>query len=91
MKIIKTMKWFKIVKIRKKIMKLYLYCGDILSEKEKQIIEAYYNNDIPMTIRQIAQKMNCSRQLVSNIRKKALIKLEEEKQRRKYKQINHKK
>jgi RNA polymerase sporulation-specific sigma factor len=61
------------------IKKLYELVNDVLSNREKQIIEMRYglNMQDEITQREIANKIGISRSYVSRIEKKALKKLRE--------------
>lgn len=61
------------------IKKLYELVNDVLSSREKQIIEMRYglNMQDEITQREIASKIGISRSYVSRIEKKALKKLRE--------------
>ena len=59
---------------------LYKYIDEVLSEREKIIINLRYGlgGKIPLTQREVAKKLNISRSYVSRIEKKALKKLKKE-------------
>ena len=56
---------------------LYKYIEEDLSEREKMIIKMRYGLDkkIPLTQREVAEKLNISRSYVSRIEKKSLLTL----------------
>ena len=59
---------------------LYRYVDEVLSERERIIINLRYGlgGKIPLTQREVAKKLNISRSYVSRIEKKALKKLKKE-------------
>lgn len=54
---------------------LYKYIDEVLSEREKIIINLRYGlgGKIPLTQREVAKKLNISRSYVSRIEKKSLL------------------
>ncbi len=56
---------------------LYKYIEEDLSEREKVIIKMRYGLDrkVPLTQREVAEKLNISRSYVSRIEKKSLLTL----------------
>ena len=61
--------------IKIKSEKLYKYIEEILSDRDQMIIKLRYglNGTIPLTQREVAEKLGISRSYVSRIEKKALL------------------
>ena len=68
------------VDLKLKIQRLYCFIESSLNDREKQIIQMRYGlaGNLPLTQREVAQRLRISRSYVSRIEKKTLAKLEKE-------------
>lgn len=57
-----------------KITKLYDFYSELLKEKQKKYIESYFFNDLSLT--EISENFNISKQAVSNNIKRSILELE---------------
>ena len=58
-----------------KISQLYDFYSELLSDKQKQYLDDYYFNDLSLT--EISENYNISKQAVSNIIKRTILELEQ--------------
>ena len=58
-----------------KISQLYDFYSELLSDKQKQYLDDYYFNDLSLT--EISEKYNISKQAVSNNIKRTILELEQ--------------